>query len=166
MQHSQLDQFHQMVCAGESRGPIRPGMPETGPRYWPTSAVCNKDSARCRKKRRKKTRNVQILLQVIIASWSRADGALVIMVLSKGNLEEFFSIHNTRRPVARRRDATGEWIKLWSLIVSRRKRRGHVQEKTTPSCTLPHPGRDLLPPLTAQHVWDFNPGRACGRGQQ
>jgi hypothetical protein len=41
--------------------------------------------------RTKETRiNVQILLQVITASWSRAYGALVMMVLSKGIEESIF----------------------------------------------------------------------------
>ena len=82
--------------------------------HWPTSAICKVKTVLGAERRgeRKKQRNVQILLQVIIASWSHANGALVMMVLSKGNLEEFFSMHNARRPVARRRDATGEWIKV------------------------------------------------------
>lgn len=108
---------------------------------------------------REREKNVRILLQVIIASWSRANGALVMMVLSKGNLEEFFSIHNTRRPAARGCDAAGELWELWPLIWKSRRRGARPARKFRPSCTLPHPARHLLPSLTARHVWAMGEGR-------
>lgn len=108
---------------------------------------------------KEREKNVRILLQVIIASWSRANGALVMMVLSKGNLEEFFSIHNTRRPAARGCDAAGELWELWPLIWKSRRRGARPARKFRPSCTLPHPARHLLPSLTARHVWALGEGR-------
>lgn len=72
------------VCAGRSRWPIRADMMDYAGLQVPVLQSEKKERER---------KNVRILLQVIIASWSRANGALVMMVLSKGNLEEFFSIH-------------------------------------------------------------------------
>lgn len=53
------------------------------------------------------------------------------MVLSKGNLEEFFSIHNTRRPAARGCDAAGELWELWPLIWKSRGRGARARRENS-----------------------------------